>query len=159
MRQLVAAAERFAARHDAIAAEVKLESATAPAILDGNGIDQFVLLKGVAARRGEIVPRRFLEAIDGPTQPVWPQHSSGRLELAQRVVDAANPLASRVIVNRIWQHLFGRGIAAPSMAPAGGAFTRGLTVIFSPAFSLPSIFRRRRRRLAAGRSPTCQARH
>ena len=110
VRQLVAAAERFAARHDAIAAEVKLESATAPAILDGNGIDQFVLLKGVAARRGEIVPRRFLEAIDGPTQPVWPQHSSGRLELAQRVVDAANPLASRVIVNRIWQHLFGRGL-------------------------------------------------
>ena len=109
-RQLVAAAERFAARHDAIAAEVKLVSATAPAILDGNGIDQFVLLKGVAARRGEIVPRRFLEAIDGPTQPVWPQHSSGRLELAQRVVAAANPLTSRVIVNRIWQHLFGRGL-------------------------------------------------
>jgi len=109
-RQLVAAAERFAARHDAIAAEVKLESATAPAILDGNGIDQFVLLKGVAARRGELVPRRFLEAIDGPNQPAWPQHSSGRLELAQRVVAAANPLTSRVIVNRIWQHLFGRGL-------------------------------------------------
>jgi hypothetical protein len=99
-----------AAARDAILADVKLESATAPAILDGNGIDQYVLLKGSAARRGELSPRRFLEAIDGPNQPVWPQHSSGRRELAERVIDAANPLTSRVIVNRIWHHLFGRGL-------------------------------------------------
>lgn len=97
---------------DAILADVKLESATAPAILDGNGIDQYVLLKGSAARRGELSPRRFLEAIDGAGQPAWPKHSSGRRQLADRVLDPANPLTSRVIVNRIWHHLFGRGLVA-----------------------------------------------
>jgi hypothetical protein len=56
------------------------------------------------------VPRRFLEAIDGASQPPWPEHSSGRKELADRVLDPANPLTTRVIVNRIWHHLFGRGL-------------------------------------------------
>jgi hypothetical protein len=94
----------------AIVADARLASATAPALLDGNGIDQFVLLKGSAARPGELSPRRFLEAIDGANQPAWPKHSSGRLELADRVLDPANPLASRVAVNRLWHHLFGRGL-------------------------------------------------
>ena len=109
-RRAVDEAIAVAAARDAILADVKLESATAPAILDGNGIDQYVLLKGSAARRGEVSPRRFLEAIDGPSQPAWPQHSSGRRELADRVLDPANPLTTRVIVNRIWHHLFGRGL-------------------------------------------------
>jgi len=109
-RRAVDEAVRLAAERDAILADVRLESATAPAMLDGNGIDQHVLLKGSAARRGEISPRRFLEAIDGPGQPAWPKHSSGRWELADRVLDPANPLTSRVIVNRIWHHLFGRGL-------------------------------------------------
>jgi hypothetical protein len=105
-------AERLAAARGAIAAEVRLMSATAPALLDGNGIDPFVLLKGSAARRGDRVPRRFLEAVDGANQPPWPEHSSGRLQLADRVLDPANPLTARVIVNRIWHHLFGRGLVA-----------------------------------------------
>jgi len=109
-RRAVDEAIAVAAAREAILAEVKLESATAPAILDGNGIDQHVLLKGSAARRGELSPRRFLEAIDGPSQPEWPKHSSGRRELAERVLDPANPLTSRVLVNRIWHHLFGRGL-------------------------------------------------
>ena len=105
-------AQRLAAARDLIVADAKLESATAPAILDGNGIDQYVLLKGSAARRGELSPRRFLEAIDGATQPAWPTQSSGRRELADRVLDSKNPLTSRVMVNRIWHHLFGRGLVA-----------------------------------------------
>jgi len=108
--ELLAVAVRHAADVDTIMVDAKLVSATAPALLDGNGIDQFVLLKGSAARPGEVSPRRFLEAIDGPEQPPWPRHSSGRKELADRVLDPANPLTSRVIVNRIWHHLFGRGI-------------------------------------------------
>ena len=100
----------LAEARDAILADVKLASATAPAMLDGNGIDQYVLLKGSAARRGEISPRRFLEAIDGPSQAEWPKHSSGRKELVDRVLDPANPLTTRVIVNRVWHHLFGRGL-------------------------------------------------
>jgi hypothetical protein len=109
-RRLVAAAESLASAREPIVAEAKLVSAPAPAILDGNGIDQFVLLKGSAARPGDLAPRRFLEAVDGPRQPAWPAHSSGRRELADRVLDPANPLTSRVFVNRVWHHLFGRGL-------------------------------------------------
>ncbi len=103
----VAAEESIAAA----ASAARLVSATAPAMLDGNGIDQHVLLKGSASRRGELSPRRFLEAIDGATQPAWPARSSGRHELADRVLDPRNPLTTRVMVNRVWHHLFGRGLA------------------------------------------------
>ena len=37
-------------------------------------------------------------------------NGSGRLELADGIADPANPLTARVMVNRIWQHHFGRGI-------------------------------------------------
>jgi hypothetical protein len=39
-----------------------------------------------------------------------PQNGSGRLELARRMLHEANPLPARVMVNRVWHHLFGRGI-------------------------------------------------
>ena len=35
---------------------------------------------------------------------------SGRLELAQWLTDPTNPLAARVAANRVWQHLYGRGL-------------------------------------------------
>src|SRR5207247_2507935 len=53
--------------------------------------------------------RRFLEAVAGPKQPA-PEKGSGRLELAKRMTDRSDPLLSRVIVNRLWQHHFGEGI-------------------------------------------------
>ncbi len=109
---LAAAAGTVRAEREAIAAEARLASAIAPAMLDGNGIDQAILLKGSAARRGAAVPRRFLEAIDGRGQPPFPAAASGRMELAARLVDPANPLTSRVIVNRVWHWLFGRGLVA-----------------------------------------------
>ncbi|MFM8892998.1 MAG: DUF1553 domain-containing protein, partial [Planctomycetia bacterium] len=139
-RRMVEEAERLAAGRERIVADVKLESATAPAILDGTGVDQYVLLKGSAARRGELSPRRFLEAIDGVDQPAWPRHASGRKELADRVLDPANPLTSRVIVNRVWHHLFGRGLVPttdnfgklgePAADPAAQALLDTLAVRF-----------------------------
>jgi hypothetical protein len=53
------------------------------------------------------VARRFLEALGG--QPC-DGAESGRLELANAIASSANPLTSRVMVNRIWHHLFGRGL-------------------------------------------------
>ena len=55
------------------------------------------------------IPRRFLSAL--PLGDVtFKSKGSGRLELANAMLDKENPLTSRVMVNRIWHHLFGRGI-------------------------------------------------
>ena len=79
------------------------------AMMDGNGFDEHVLLRGSHATPGQMAPRQFLEAIAGPHQPRI-EHGSGRLELAERMIDPSDPFLPRVMVNRVWQHLFGRGI-------------------------------------------------
>jgi Protein of unknown function (DUF1553)/Protein of unknown function (DUF1549)/Planctomycete cytochrome C len=81
----------------------------APAVADGSGDDEHVLVRGSYKTPGELAPRRFLEVIAGPDQPA-PRTGSGRLELAQRVVSAENPLPARVMVNRLWKHHFGVGL-------------------------------------------------
>lgn len=79
------------------------------AMADGSGDDQHVFIRGNHKNLGEVVPRRLLEAIAGAQQPP-PTHGSGRLELANRMLSDDNPFTARVMANRIWQHLFGRGI-------------------------------------------------
>lgn len=99
------------AERQRLAAEIKPQMHLAMAMMDGTPEDERVLVRGNSTSPGKIVPRRFLEALAGPNQrPI--SSGSGRLELAQRTLDPANPLLSRVIVNRLWQHLFGRGIVA-----------------------------------------------
>ena len=88
---------------------VRAESQLAMAMIDSSGEDDHVLVRGNSSSPGPIVPRRFLSAIDG-NDPLPKQTLSGRLELAERINDPKNPQASRVIVNRIWHHLMGRGI-------------------------------------------------
>ena len=78
------------------------------ALAEGSGENEFVFIRGSHKNLGDEVPRRLIEAI-APKQATITQ-GSGRLELAQRVVDPGNPFISRVIVNRLWHHLFGRGI-------------------------------------------------
>ena len=57
---------------------------------------------------GDLVPRAF-PALLTKEQPVI-REGSGRLELAQWIASADNPLTARVMVNRIWQHHFGEGL-------------------------------------------------
>ena len=67
-----------------------------------------IFLRGNPNRLGETVPRQFLGLLDRNRQPF--QIGSGRLELARAIVDPANPLTARVLVNRIWLHHFGTGL-------------------------------------------------
>ena len=77
---------------------------------DGSGSDEAVFIRGNPKTPGEIVPRRFLEALAGP-DPLTIKSGSGRLELARQMTDPAiTPFITRVYVNRAWHHLFGRGI-------------------------------------------------
>ncbi len=108
-KQLADAAQPFLAKQAALTARIRPASQTAPAMFDGSGADEFLLARGQAKLAGAQVPRRFLEAIAGTEQPRI-TNGSGRLDLARRITDPANPLTSRVIVNRVWHHLFGRGI-------------------------------------------------
>jgi len=66
-----------------------------------------VFLRGNPLTKGDEVPRQFLSLFGTRSHFV---NGSGRLELAQAIADSGNPLTARVMVNRLWQHHFGRGI-------------------------------------------------
>jgi hypothetical protein len=102
-------AKPFASRRSELAALLACQSHTAPALQEGSGVNEWVLIRGNHQTPGEVAPRRLLEAIAGADQPAIAQ-GSGRLELARRMTDPANPLLARVLVNRLWHHLFGRGL-------------------------------------------------
>ncbi len=69
----------------------------------------FVFLRGNPVARGEAVAPRYLTALAGPEPTVFAD-GRRRLSLAEAIVDPANPLTRRVIVNWVWQHHFGAGL-------------------------------------------------
>ena len=110
-RRLAEAAAPFLAEQAKWVGRIKANSRLAPAVLDGNGQDAFVFNRGNSRTPGALVPRRLLEALAG-TKPL-PARGSGRLELARQMTDpTVNPFIARVMVNRLWHHLFGRGLVA-----------------------------------------------
>jgi cytochrome c553 len=74
--------------------------------------DTELRIRGEAEKLGPTVPRGFLSIFDVPGAAKVNPQQSGRLELAQWLTSAKNPLTPRVIVNRAWKHLFGQGIVA-----------------------------------------------
>lgn len=68
-----------------------------------------VALRGDPKTPGEVAPRRFLQVLS-EGEPAPYTKGSGRAEFAQAIANAANPLTARVIVNRVWQHHFGKGL-------------------------------------------------
>jgi len=73
-------------------------------------VEPVIFRRGEPRNRGDKVPRRFLQVLSHVDGGVPFEHGSGRLELAQAIIDPQNPLTARVIVNRIWQHHFGEGL-------------------------------------------------
>lgn len=104
--QIVSAWQR---EREQLALQIVRKSHLAPAMMDGSGEDDRILVRGNSSRPGDIEPRHFLSAISGD-RPMQIRSGSGRRELAECINDPTNPLTARVIVNRVWHHLFGRGI-------------------------------------------------
>jgi hypothetical protein len=68
-----------------------------------------IAIRGNAETPGEEAPRRFLSVLCDGEAPAFAK-GSGRLELAEAIASARNPLTARVAVNRVWQQHFGQGI-------------------------------------------------
>jgi hypothetical protein len=82
------------------------------AVAEGKKIENCkVQLKGDPQRLGTEVVRRFPQVLGGQSVPPE-EKGSGRLELAEWIASPDNSLTARVMVNRIWQHHFGRGLVA-----------------------------------------------
>jgi cytochrome c5 len=73
--------------------------------------DTNVLIRGDRNNKGEVAPRRFLAILSPGERAHW-NSGSGREQLAEAIADPQNPLTARVMVNRVWQWHFGRGIVA-----------------------------------------------
>lgn len=105
----IPAAAKLVARYREI--EEKLPFPTrVPGVLEADAKDAALFVRGDHKQPAEIVPRRFLDALDATP---FNTAGSGRLQLAEQMADMKNnPLTARVIVNRLWHHVFGRGIVA-----------------------------------------------
>ncbi len=81
------------------------------AVTEGNPHHARIHRKGDPKNLGDEAPRGFLQILGGQILPSDCK-TSGRVELANWISDAKNPLTARVMVNRIWLHHFGKGIVA-----------------------------------------------
>jgi hypothetical protein len=79
----------------------------APGLWEDVGMNMPLFVRGEYKNPAAPVPRRYLEAFDTKT---FVTTGSGRLELAEKIASPDNPLTARVMTNRLWHHVFGRGL-------------------------------------------------
>ncbi len=101
---------------DALKADLqKIKDAAPPeppfacAVAEDQPVEQRVFLRGNPDSKGDAVSKRFPTVLAGEGQAPISQ-GSGRMELANWLADARNPLPARVMANRIWQGHFGQGL-------------------------------------------------
>ena len=80
-----------------------------PGVLEAEAVDRPLFVRGNHKQPAQAVPRRFLEAFNAKP---FGAKNSGRVELAEAMLHPDNTLTARVIVNRIWHHVIGRGLVA-----------------------------------------------
>jgi hypothetical protein len=78
------------------------------------GSDHPLFIRGDYHKPGATVPRRYLEVLQhlapAPRANPFGLQFCGRRELAECIANPQNPLTARVMVNRLWHHVFGAGL-------------------------------------------------
>ena len=88
----------------------KMDTGTVHIVRDEKPHDLPIYDRGDVETPGKTVPRGWLQVLS-KGEPVKFQQGSGRAELARQITDPKNPLTSRVVVNRVWDLLFGKPLA------------------------------------------------
>ena len=83
--------------------------ATTHSLTEGKAENMPIYIRGNPAKTGAQVPRRFLSVLAGANVAEFTE-GSGRKQLAEAIASRDNPLTPRVMVNRVWQQHFGRGL-------------------------------------------------
>jgi len=114
-RNLIAKSEQDVARLEKELTELRKKAPAATeyamAVREQKKVeDSKIYLRGEVGKYGDLVPRGYLSAINIAGANPVNREQSGRLQLAQWLINPANPLTARVAVNRIWQHVFGEGL-------------------------------------------------
>jgi hypothetical protein len=110
LKEIKADIEAVKKRRLPIAAQMPILE-KAYAVAEGTPHNAQVQRRGDPKSLDEEVPRRLPQILGGQELPAE-ERGSGRLELAEWLTDPKNPLVARVMVNRVWQHHFGKGIVA-----------------------------------------------
>ncbi len=93
-------------------ANAKPTGPSAMGVRDAAPADCKVHLRGNVRTLGKTVPRGFLQVVHLDSAPTIDAKQSGRLQLARWMAHSDNPLTARVMANRIWYHLTGRGLVS-----------------------------------------------
>ncbi|WP_047817334.1 PSD1 and planctomycete cytochrome C domain-containing protein [Rhodopirellula islandica] len=110
--------------------------------------DAAVLVRGEVETPAQRVPRGFVQVLPHSADFSIPADSSGRIELVQWMTSTENPLTARVMVNRIWLHLFGEGLVSTpnnwgmtGQAPSHPELLDHLAIEFARDWSVKSMIR------------------
>lgn len=82
------------------------------AVAEGPPVEANIQLKGEPGNPGPTVKRNAPAFLSAERALQIPEGASGRRELAEWLARPDHPLTARVMVNRLWQHHFGKGLVA-----------------------------------------------
>ncbi|MFM8286215.1 MAG: DUF1553 domain-containing protein, partial [Planctomycetaceae bacterium] len=101
--------KQAAAERDALAAREVYQAAYG--VSEGTPTNARLQKRGEPEQPGDEVPRQYLQILGGDQLPEGTP-GSGRLQLADWLTRANQPLLARVFVNRVWGWHFGRGLVS-----------------------------------------------